>query len=391
MPAGSGTWRPRSEVEQSSRRLSQTAERWGCGDSLQRRQRALAAQLDAGAAPGPSQPKAEGGAPRDQLDEPEGDEGYLAGRRVKPQTLRRHQEAMQGFTAACPRAAGHGCALEEFDAMLEQYLAIQFFSIGARAHEARDVLCGCAWMRRASVAKLPAALSAVEGFRKEGPGSSRDPCPWEAVVAIAAHLMIHDSSLGPWAAAAVLLGLDTYARIGALRAVKAHDLLKPARGVQPARWAPAFSPEPDGEVSKTKTQDDAVLVGEAAAERQWLNRLMVPLVQGLAPEQRALPFGAHKPCASFETAADAIGLGQFKFVPHMLRHGGPSLDALRGVSLPEIQKRSQWAAPRSALRYSKHGRYMRILQSLPRHIRDQHTAKEELLRSQLSSELRSTR
>eukprot|EP00959_Pyramimonas_sp_CCMP1952_P135582 2836648-Pyramimonas_sp.AAC.1 len=124
--------------------------------------------------------------------------------------------------------------------------------------------------------------------------------------------MIHDSSLGPWAAAAVLLGFDTYARIGALCAVKARDLFKPIRGTQPARWALVFFPEPDGEVSKTKTQDDTVLIGETAAERQWLNRLMGPLVQGLAPEQRALPFGSHKLRTSFEKVADAVGLGQCK-------------------------------------------------------------------------------
>ena len=76
-----------------------------------------------------------------------------------------------------------------------------------------------------------------------------------------------------------LLGFDAYGRLGALLSIKNRDLLKPVRGMRPQRWDVVFFPEPDGAVSRTKTQDDTVLIGETHADRQWLNQLLPPLVR----------------------------------------------------------------------------------------------------------------
>ena len=103
-------------------------------------------------------------AKRGQLGEPEGEEGYLARRRVKPVTLRRYREAMRGFAETYPRAGEAGCAIREFDALFEKCLTDQSFEVGPRSHEARDVVYGSAWMRRVAPSKLPAALSALGDF-----------------------------------------------------------------------------------------------------------------------------------------------------------------------------------------------------------------------------------
>ena len=134
--------------------------------------------------------------------------GYLARRRVKPITLARYQQASRAFTTAFPRAAAPDCTISEFDLLLERHLTVLFFDEGARAHDARNALYGSAWMRRVPASSLPAALSSLDGFKKEDPGGTRDPCPWEAVLAIAVVLM-RMTPLGLLAAAAVLLAFSS--------------------------------------------------------------------------------------------------------------------------------------------------------------------------------------
>ena len=49
------------------------------------------------------------------------------------------------------------------------------------------------------------------------------------------------------------------------------------------------------------------------------------------------------------------------------RHGGPSVDAAKGLrTIPEIQKRGMWRAASSVRRYEKAGTLMRQLEKVPR-------------------------
>eukprot|EP00972_Heterocapsa_arctica_P030384 4474597-Heterocapsa_arctica.AAC.1 len=51
-------------------------------------------------------------------------------------------------------------------------------------------------------------------------------------------------------------------------------------------------------------------------------------------------------------------------VPHQLRHGGPSADAVDGFSMKYIQVCGRWKHWSSCTRYMKHGRYLRRLSAL---------------------------
>lgn len=51
----------------------------------------------------------------------------------------------------------------------------------------------------------------------------------------------------------------------------------------------------------------------------------------------------------------------FIVLPHGLRHGGPSHDALHGhYTLRRIQQRGRWASWDTVRRYEKHGRLLKI-------------------------------
>ena len=144
-------------------------------------------------------------------------------------------------------------------------------------------------------------------------------------------------------------------------------------------------------MSKTRTQDDTIVIGESHTDRSWLNSLLSPLLLGLTPTGSVFPFGPDRLRKWFESAAVQLDMSSAKFVPHMLRHGGPSMDSLAGYPLQEIQRRGQWAAIKSVLRYSKHGRYLRILHGLPLAVRSASAGNIQTLKRELPSLIRKAR
>ena len=63
-------------------------------------------------------------------------------------------------------------------------------------------------------------------------------------------------------------------------------------------------------------------------------------------------------------AAQALGLGQLGIAPHALRHTGPSVDALSGMSFADIKERGFWASDLSVRRYKKAAMLLRQLNRL---------------------------
>ena len=79
---------------------------------------------------------------------------------------------------------------------------------------------------------------------------------------------------------------------------------------------------------------------------------------------KLFPLGLVAYGGRLRAAANRLGLPGSDIVPHMLRHGGASMDALHDVPRGVIQERGQWAVAKSVQRYSKHGRYLRELHQL---------------------------
>eukprot|EP00959_Pyramimonas_sp_CCMP1952_P002677 55235-Pyramimonas_sp.AAC.1 len=64
--------------------------------------------------------------------------------------------------------------------------------------------------------------------------------------------------------------------------------------------------------------------------------------------------------------ASDLGLCHVFSVPHQLRHGGPSHDALEQLrSLGQIQQRGRWRARESVRIYEKHGSLLRQRAAVP--------------------------
>ena len=132
-------------------------------------------------------------------------------------------------------------------------------------------------------------------------------------------MALHMVDDNPQAAAALLLPLDTYARPSEIVSLEHEDVIKPV-SKHCNFWGVIFGNSQLGHNTKTKTQDDTVLLD--SLDRDYAPGVLKMIVQCrrfmhgfLFPE---LTLAGYE--AAFRTAKQSIGLGQFQLTPHAVRH-----------------------------------------------------------------------
>jgi hypothetical protein len=247
----------------------------------------------------------------------------------------------------------------EVDAAVDRQLTTLFFA-GATLKILRYRLFGVVWHFATSKKKLPMALSTFNGFRKMLHEKVRDPSSWEETL-LRARYFLDNAAIadGPDKAAATLLAFDTYARMSPVLALRPRDLQPPQSTRGPLRcWSVTFCPADTSYQSKTGTQDDTVSVGQTCSRRMWVNRV----VEQLAKRSTPTVFNFTMKSLEVDFARSSNDLQLPSAVPHMLRHGGPSMDAAtEDISDMTLQNRGMWACATSVVRYRKPGKYMRRL------------------------------
>ncbi len=125
-----------------------------------------------------------------------------------------------------------------------------------------------------------------------------------------------------------------------------------------------MNPSSRGEVSKTGSQDDAVLWNVPEL------RFLEPVFEHMrtsCPNQKVFEFQYNALAAKVRIAADSLGV---KFVPYQVRHSGPAWDRLKGRrTLHEVMKRGHWRTFASVQRYEKATRTMSQYHSLDSSLR----------------------
>ena len=292
-------------------------------------------------------------------------EDFLHRRRVSERTEAAYLDKYRDLLRDFPILQSDLLSAAEVDRVLDQHLHDMFIR-GHSIHEARYALYATCWARVLAARQLPRAQRALQGFRRLDPESMRDPVPWDAVLLVAARLCqnpvtAHDVIVG----VAMLFNFDSYARPGSLLQLRVDSLVPPVKGVgtDAPKWALIFFPSTENQRSKTFTQDDTVIVG-VQPERAFLNNVLSSWVRKLLKHSRLFPISHAFYAKRIRETSVLLGLSYLHFVPHMLRHGGASLDALNGIDLRDIQRRGQWITRESVNRYSKHGRYLRQLQRM---------------------------
>jgi hypothetical protein len=289
--------------------------------------------------------------------------GYLRSRTVTDKTAEKYRRLHENFLAHARIRRRHPDDVELLDPTLDQYLDEKYLA-GFPPSVLRDTAYAVAWHADLTLRDLPLSQKALRGVRKLCPDTSRNPATWEAVLLIVDELTSSADSIDVLAGAAAIIQFDTYARPSALLNSQESDLFPPARGSSRTAWSLTFWPSTKKQTSKTGTQDDTVALGQNLHHRDDLHLIAQALKKRTPKGGKLFPLGLATYGGRLRAAADRLGLPGSDIVPHMLRHGGASMDALHGVPRSDIQERGQWAVAKSVQRYSKHGRYLRELHRL---------------------------
>ena len=312
----------------------------------------------------------------------EDEAGFLRRRRVGPAGRTKYLKAAGLFTSFCRDRRMAYTTPAEVDHALDIYLVWLFAKQRVPLQNAREAYYGVRFAFDLQNSHLTLARASLDGFKREDPDLSREPCPWEVATLVALDILEQPNSDAPLIAAAVLLDFDVYARPGALCGLECRSLI----AVTGSRFCLVFFPGDREERSKGQTQDDTVEIGTQG--REWLRGVAKALLECRQGPHKLFGISQSRLRQQFAASLKRLGLERLGYTPHCLRHGGASADAQAGLDAVTIQLRGQWRSPKSVVRYMKKGAYLRQLARLSKATRAAATGAEKALTRRLAAEIR---
>jgi len=197
------------------------------------------------------------------------------------------------------------------------------------------------------------ARAALSGWQKRSPSGTRTGISIDLLHVFATEF----ANMGELDAGRCLeIQLDGYLRPSEAIHLQGRDIFKiPESG----GFGLVIGNEEFGETTKAGCTDDTILLD--SVDRSFVNRIMTAAVKGkLGKQKRLFPdLTLAKYESLFRQVSKKLGLVRFRISPHVVRHSGPSWDALRKLrSFEEIQARGRWACLKSVARYRKPGRLL---------------------------------
>ena len=214
----------------------------------------------------------------------------------------------------------------------------------------------CPVAAKTALATLHEPLTGWDRLVKAG---EREPVP-EAFVYYVAGWMLRNGRL--MSAAATLVQFDVYGRPRETLELTSADVLLAGSGrgsVVPHLSVVVFGNSETDATTKNNIVDGHVCVG--VAPRPWIADVLRQLVRiTSAPTTIFGNLTVSRYAEDLRAAVSALNLQELALTPHVLRHTGPSNDALHHRRcLEEIQVRGRWLSVRSVHRYEKHARLLR--------------------------------
>ena len=292
-------------------------------------------------------------------------ERVLRVKRVKPRTIilySDHIDSFRHWAASCKLSIKSERAC---DVAMSRYFNM-LFEDGLAMNVASYTLFGWICFKmcpdKPERDLLPLARSALTAWCGLRPGAARVGVPPEVVYHFLDFCMRYDHVQ---AAVAALLQYDLYARPSEILCLKGRDLVPPVPSLN-SHWGVMFGNSEFAEQTKTGAFDDVVLAD--TPHRPWANKLLQHVSKGTL--HRDVPLFSLT-LAQYETVfrvfSERYRLAAGIFTPHVLRHSGPSYDAIHGLrSLDQIQARGRWTCAVSVARYKKPGRLLMQASKLPK-------------------------
>ena len=280
--------------------------------------------------------------------------GELRSAVLKPETKKKYKTALFRFFDWChsldispPASCTH------MDLLMSEYMEWLYESDFRRA-SAVNAYFGLVHFFPQFKRNLPEAEIMMKGWNKLHPGQSYPPLTWPLTVLIAFQLLAFGQ---PAAAVAVLLSFDCFLRISECCKLKMEDVAlpnDPRVGIAGQTWMSL-------NLKNTKT----CKLDWTQLTRPAVSQILGRFIQGMKSDTQLFPFTTSQLRSWFHRACSALGLTQFGYTPHSLRHGAATYDSLTGVSLEDIMRRGRWASSKSARRYIQSGRSVLLSIQVP--------------------------
>ena len=287
---------------------------------------------------------------------------------------------------------------------------------GEATSVARDVLFGVIFELGLGKGPnvLPRCRRSLQGFRRDDPPVSEDPCPREAAALVTAALLKDGPLLSVLSGLAFGVQYDLFTRPSETLNILKEDVVAPRTGAYqgvavivapgpvraaaaeataraglraPAPSTPAaVRKRPAARPAKSGEFDDTVLAGLEGLGFEFVPEVLLSLQRAALPGQ---PLFSPLTLSEYERhilkGAELAGLDPLRVTPHSARHGGASSAMhLELLDLKMIQKRGRWLAPRSVKRYEKSGKLLRQVAA----IRDKIPDGERLLQADSRNSLK---
>ena len=288
---------------------------------------------------------------------------FLERRAVSRKVEKYYKFELQGLQDHCRRSGKTLDSIQDEDLDIEtvDYFNSLFWK-GHQAHRGEKVIASVMhhYPKYGKIGKssLPKTWRALKGWRKLTPGRSR---------------LAH--ALGVWAAVSCqmrargnlrmslfnMLSLSSYARPSELLRIRLFSLVRPVATVNTS-WCLLLSPEEGQRPSKTGDYDVSVALNSPYTDG-WMPQVLTALKASGRPEDAAFDFDYSSYLKEFRIVTGLLGL---ELTPYQARHSGPSIDRSRDLrTQAEVQKRGQWRAVKSVMRYEKSARLSATFAQLP--------------------------
>ena len=293
---------------------------------------------------------------------------YLLQGPVTDVTLQSHIKLMADFltfwrSEVWPHRVGEP-ANEEMDGALERYME-EVFKRGQHIQRGSRLMGIIMFFNpifgTGGNMTLPFASNALRRWRREAPGRTRLPLPWE-VVCLAALQLVH---MGMFTTGLyVMLCFTAYLRPSEPFSISGRQIVEPMPGARHNYWSVTLHPWEDGEVNKKLQVDETLLID--LDKYQFIANALRFLKFFTPDAECAFQFSQAQARDRFQRACQASKLEVLEPELYQLRHSGPSHDKATSLrTLAEIRRRGRCGKDNAVRRYKKKGYVAHQLQKLP--------------------------
>ncbi len=274
-------------------------------------------------------------------------------------TIKRYKRSLHLFITWCDEnGVVDSSNMDELDSILCSYIEHLYNIDKSKKTWALNALNAVQHFHPRSKSLLPESHLLVRGWARMVPKLSRPPLTFELAVVIAVS-MLKAGFYRP--AVATILAFECYLRVGELCAIRVRDVAL----ISGRHFGQSYIGSAIGLVN-TKTGPNQFVTIRTSFVDSLIEQLVTDLTyQCDDRDQLLFDFSSDTYRKHMQSACSSLGLSQYNFSPHSLRHGGATYSFMSNVPIEDILLRGRWRQPLSARTYIQSGPMLMIQVNQP--------------------------